>query len=43
MIFIGFIIILVTLLAIEGQLRKASRQNEEIIELLKGIKDKQES
>lgn len=39
-LYIGFIVIIISLLAIEGQLRKASKQNEEIIKLLKEIKEK---
>ncbi|MCR1833729.1 hypothetical protein NSA56_04875 [Oceanobacillus caeni] len=41
MIFIGFVVIVITLLAVEGHLRKASKQNEEIINLLKEIKENQ--
>ncbi|MHA6251503.1 hypothetical protein [Oceanobacillus sp. CAU 1775] len=37
---IGFIVILFTLLAIEATLKKGYKQNEEIIELLKEIKEK---
>ncbi|MGE8204672.1 hypothetical protein ACQKP0_08915 [Heyndrickxia sp. NPDC080065] len=39
-IIIGFIFIVITLLSIEIQLRKNYKQNEEIIELLKQIKEK---
>ena len=35
------IIVFLTLLSIEGHLRKGSKQNEEIIELLREINEKQ--
>jgi len=34
-IIIGFVVIVFTLLAIEGQVRKGNKQKEEIIRLLK--------
>ncbi|HYK72259.1 MAG TPA: hypothetical protein VEV44_03860 [Pseudoneobacillus sp.] len=39
-IFIGFIVLLGTLFSIEGKLRNINRSNEEIVELLKEIKQK---
>ncbi|MFA9457872.1 hypothetical protein [Halalkalibacter sp. APA_J-10(15)] len=41
MVLIGIIIMIFAIISIEGQLRKAYKQNEEIIELLKEIKEKQ--
>jgi hypothetical protein len=38
---IPFILICITLIGIEGQLRKGYKQNERIIELLEEINDKQ--
>ncbi|MDL4842398.1 hypothetical protein [Aquibacillus rhizosphaerae] len=40
MLEIGFIIIVITLIGIDVQLRKANKQNEEIIDLLKQIKER---
>ena len=37
---LGFIVVVVTLLSIEGQLRKGYKQQQEIIELLKQIKER---
>jgi hypothetical protein len=37
-ILIGFIVVVITILSIEGQLKKGYKQNEEIIKLLKEIK-----
>ena len=37
---LGFIIVVITLLSIEGQLKKGYKQQQEIIELLKQIKEK---
>ncbi|WP_010199893.1 hypothetical protein [Sutcliffiella horikoshii] len=42
MIIIVIIIVLITLLSIEVQLRRANKHNEEIIELLREIKDRVE-
>ncbi|WP_407272531.1 hypothetical protein [Radiobacillus sp. PE A8.2] len=39
-IFIGFIVIFITLVSIESQLRKSNQHNEEVIKLLKEIKEK---
>jgi hypothetical protein len=39
-ILIGFIVVVITILSIEGQLKKGYKQNEEIIKLLKEIKEK---
>ncbi|WP_269083194.1 hypothetical protein [Ornithinibacillus californiensis] len=39
--FIGFVLIIFILLTIESHLKKGTKQNEEIIELLKEIKEKQ--
>ncbi len=38
--FVGFVLIMLALLSIEGLLRKGHKQNEEIIGLLEQIKDK---
>ena len=40
MLIVGIIVIIITLLSVEVQLRKTNKQNEEIIHLLKQIKDK---
>lgn len=40
LVLLGFIVIVMTLLSIEGQLRKRYKQQQEIIELLKQIKEK---
>ncbi|GGA79881.1 hypothetical protein [Ornithinibacillus halotolerans] len=37
--FIGIIAIVFVLLGIEGQLKKGNKQNEELIELLKEMKE----
>ncbi|WP_263290331.1 hypothetical protein [Sutcliffiella horikoshii] len=42
MLIIVIIIIVITLLSIEVQLRRANKHNEEIIDLLREIKDKTE-
>ncbi|SFM26339.1 hypothetical protein SAMN04487943_11135 [Gracilibacillus orientalis] len=40
MFILGSIVVIITLLSIEGHLRKGNKQNEEIIELLKQIDEK---
>ncbi|WP_269431731.1 hypothetical protein [Bacillus sp. JCM 19034] len=40
LLLIGFVVLIFALLAIEGQLKKGYKQNEEIIKLLKEIKEK---
>ncbi|WP_404448066.1 hypothetical protein LG307_03280 [Sutcliffiella horikoshii] len=42
MLIIVIIIIVITLLSIEVQLRRANKQNEEIIDLLRQIKDRRD-
>lgn len=37
---IGFIIVIFSILSIDGQLRKGNKQQQEIIELLKQINEK---
>lgn len=39
-LFLGFIVVVITLLSIDGSLKKGYKQNQEIIELLKEIKEK---
>ena len=40
LLILGFIVVVITLLSIDGQLRKGYKQQQEIIELLKQIKEK---
>lgn len=40
MVILGFIVVIVTLFSMEAKLRKTTKQNEEIIELLKQIAEK---
>jgi hypothetical protein len=39
LLLLGFIVVVITLLSIDGQLRKGYKQQQEIIELLKQIKN----
>ena len=40
LLLIGFIVIVISILSIDGQLKKGYKQQQEIIELLKQIKEK---
>ncbi|WP_168412961.1 hypothetical protein [Bacillus salacetis] len=42
LIFVPVLFIMITLFSIEVTLRKTAKQNEEMIELLKGLQDMQE-
>ena len=41
LLLIGFIVVVISILSIDGQLKKGYKQQQEIIELLKQIKEKQ--
>ena len=40
LLLIGFIVVVISILSIDGQLKKGYKQQQEIIELLKQIKEK---
>ncbi|MFZ0446694.1 MAG: hypothetical protein WAM95_19085 [Bacillus sp. (in: firmicutes)] len=40
LLLIGFIVVVISILSIDGQLKKGYKQQQEIIELLKKIKEK---
>ena len=40
LLLIGFIVVIISILSIDGQLKKGYKQQQEIIELLKQIKEK---